>query len=78
MSVDSWREILIVSAMYVRECAKTNMGTNTFSSYERERGKKDHNKKCKARRERSLMNQMDITLLMMTFIFLLIKRSYFF
>lgn len=37
MSVDSWREILIVSAMYIRECAKTNMGTNTF---ERERGKK--------------------------------------
>lgn len=59
MSVDSWREILIVSAMYVRECAKTNMGTNTFASYERER-KKDHNKEWKARRERSLMNQMDI------------------
>lgn len=79
MSVDSWREILIVSAMYVRECAKTNMGTNTFASYEREReGKNDHNKEWKARRERSLMNQMDITLLMMTFIFLLIKRSYFF
>lgn len=39
MSVDSWREILIVSAMYVRECAKTNMGTNTFASYEREEKK---------------------------------------
>lgn len=77
MSVDSWREILIVSAMYIRECAKTNMGTNTFER-EREREKKDHNKEWKARRERSLMNQMDITLLMMTFIFLLIKRSYFF
>lgn len=40
MSVDSWREILIVSAMYVRECAKTNMGTNTFASCERERKKR--------------------------------------